>query len=151
MSFKKTSQVYPAGKYYVGDICYALSSTVYELIWGDEHNYEEGTYEATYKNNTNTFTVAHTKFGDGVYLDDIKNLEFNVDAGNIGIVPLELCNPKNIKNNSIQGGHIIESSTEIEFNAFEGIFLVTYNNNTNMIIIDTSDLGEDETSDENDE
>ena len=151
MSSTKISQTYPAGQYYVGDICYALSSTVYELIWGDEHKYEEGTFEATYKDTTNSFTVGYTKFGDGVYVDNIKDLEFIVDAGNIGIVPLELCNPKNIKNNCIQGGHIIDSLTEVEFSAFEGIFLVTYNDNKDVIIVDTSDMGSDETSDEDSE
>lgn len=142
---QEVTSSYPAGKYYIGDICYALSSTVYELQWGDIHKYNPGTFEIKYKGNVGKFSVNHTKYGDGVYLDTSKGLEFIVDAGVIGIVPLDLCNPKNInKQGIIEGGHIIESTTPVEFSSHDGIFVVSFNNNTDMIVLDTCDIEDDE-------
>jgi hypothetical protein len=147
----EVNQTYPAGKYYIGDICYALSSTVYELQWGQKHNYAIGTHEVTYKDITNTFTVNSTKWGDGLYLDELSSMDFIVDSGTIGIVPINLCSSKNIKDGKIEGGHIIESSTPIEFNSQDGIFVIGYNGNSDMIIIDTGDIDDDNDTDTKEE
>lgn len=147
MANTTVSHVYPAGKYYIGDICYALSSTVYELVWGDEHNYKPGTYSATYKGHRGEFSVAHTAYGDGLYVDPRSGLDYTVDSGSIGIVPYNLCSPKNIKDGVIAGGHFIESSTPVQFQSHGGIFVITYNDNKDMVILDTADLDDDSDDD----
>ena len=145
----EVAHVYPAGKYYIGDICYALSSTVYELVWGDEHKYKPGTYSATYKGETNQFSVAYTAYGDGLYVDPRSERDYTVDSGSIGIVPFKLCSPKKIKDGVIKGGHFIESTTPVQFHSVAGIFVITYNDNRDMVILDTADLEDD--SDDEDE
>ena len=32
------------GRYFIGDICYALLEEIYDKIWGDEFCYDEGQY-----------------------------------------------------------------------------------------------------------
>lgn len=130
------SATYPAGKYYIGDVCYAVSKQISEQ-WENKYNNTEGTYVFSYNDIQNAITVAFTKYGDGTYMDDISKHEYCVDSGTIGIVPFDLCNPRYIKDNKIQGGHFIESTTPIEFKANDGIFVIGYNDNRNMIIIDT--------------
>ena len=139
---EEISAVYPAGKYYIGEICYALPNKVYEQ-WGKTYNYDEGTYVFSHKGSQHTLTVARTKYGDGFYMDEISKIDFAVDSGTIGIVPFDLCDPKNIKGDVIYGGHFIESTSPIEFRSHDGIFVVGYNENRNMIIIDTEYSVED--------
>jgi hypothetical protein len=141
------SATYPAGKYYIGDVCYALDKKVYHNQWGKTYNYKPGTYVLSFNGNQQALTLAHTKYGDGVFVDDINKDVYNVDSGLIGIVPWDLCSPKNIKNNQIKGGHFIESITPIEFKSQDGIFVIGYNDNRNMIIIDTQ--CEDDDNEEN--
>ena len=130
------SATYPAGKYYIGDICYAIDEKVGDQ-WGQQYDYAEGTYVFSYNGRQHTLTVARTKYGDGFYVDDISKKEYAVDSGTIGIVPFDLCSPKYIRNDEIYGGHFIESSSPVEFQSRNGIFVIGYNNNKNMIIIDT--------------
>lgn len=136
---------YPAGKYYIGDVCYALDDKVYQKQWGECHKFAVGTHVMSYNGIQNAFTVNHTVNGDGTYLDERSKLEYSVDSGTIGIVPYDLCSVKNINNNEIVGGHFIESTTSVEFYSQNGIFVIGYNNNRDMIIIDTNWFaGEDE-------
>ncbi len=127
---------YPAGKYYIGDICYAIDEKIYDQ-WVKNYNCAEGTYVFSYNGSQQTLTVATTKYGDGFYVDDISKKEYAVDSGTIGIVPFDLCDPKNIHGDVIYGGHFIESTSPIEFHSRNGIFVIGYNDNRNMIIIDT--------------
>ena len=129
---------YPAGKYYIGDICYALNTKVYHRQWGRTHKYDKGTFMVNYNGILYTFSVNYTRFGDGTFNDNVNNLKFTVDSGTIGIIPLNLCDPKNVKGGKVQGGHIIESSTPIEFKSKEGVFVIGYNNNSNVCIINTN-------------
>lgn len=135
---------YPAGKYYIGDVCYALDDDTYRNQWGKTYNYATGTYVFSVNGKQDALTLAHTKYGDGVYVDDISKNEYYVDSGTIGIVPFELCSQSSIKDGKIFGGHFIESTTPIEFKSLDGIFVVGYNENSNMIIIDTQCNDEDD-------
>lgn len=78
------STILPPGKYYIGDSCYALPDFVYENIYGPK--YEEGVYE----HNGLEFVIGYTAYGDGLYNSNDHH-EFCVDAGNISIIPFELC------------------------------------------------------------
>ena len=32
----------PPGRYYIGDICYALKNEIYDNIWGDKYDFSDG-------------------------------------------------------------------------------------------------------------
>lgn len=147
-TMSEVKATYPAGKYYIGDICYALDSKTYHQQWGKLYHYDKGTFQVQYKNIVKTFSVNHTKFGDGVFMDTANQLRFLVDSGTIGIIPIDLCDTKKIENDMMQGGHIIESKTSVDFRSNEGVFVIEYNNNNKMIIIDT-DTTEDEIDSDN--
>lgn len=76
----------PKGTYYIGDPCYLFD----ESSWGKViaiTNYfkEDGRYDIFGKK----CFVGGTKYGDGTY-DDNYGREYGVDAGLIGILPIEL-------------------------------------------------------------
>ena len=92
-----STHTFPAGKYYIGDLCYALGDEYYENIFGG-FGYEDGLYQ---QNNSNHFFfVASTSFGDGLYVGSDGN-EFGVDAGILSILP-ESMMAKN------DGGHVYD-------------------------------------------
>lgn len=73
--------------FYVGDICYALSDKMYQEEWGGKHHFQEGCFEVM--DSGLSFAVGYTAYGDGCYADN-KGHKYPVDAGCIGVVPLEL-------------------------------------------------------------
>lgn len=90
----------PAGKYYVGDLCYVIGddsvwSEVCELTmpWNPETketDYTDG--EFTLKDGRR-IVIYSTKFGDGVYNSNI-GTEHSVDAGIIGAMLESECDKK---------------------------------------------------------
>ena len=66
------------GKYFIGDICYALEKDIYRQIWGDKFQYQDGCYEDF------GFAVAGTMYGDGCY-NGTDGVSYSVDAGVLGI------------------------------------------------------------------
>jgi hypothetical protein len=84
----ETSFSAPAGDYYIGDLCYALPSDVYDKIFGGTV-YSPGLYQLS---NGGFFLVAHTSCGDGAY-KGTNGREYLVDAGIIGIASLNVCRP----------------------------------------------------------
>ena len=66
------------GKYFIGDICYALEKDTYSQIWGDKFQYEDGCYKDF------GFAVAGTMYGDGCYNGN-DGVSYCVDAGVLGI------------------------------------------------------------------
>lgn len=127
---------YLAGKYFVGEVCYALNHDVYYKQWGKLYQYASGTYVIAYKGIQSNITVAHTAYGEGNYVNNVNHLEFQV-LGTIGIVPYNLCDRKKIKNNKIRGGHFIESYSPVNFKAKDGVYVIQYNDNHDMIVINT--------------
>lgn len=137
---QQVNHTYPAGEYYIGDICYALSDEVYQKQWGDKYKYACGTHEMTHDGLRNVLSVNHTTYGDGTYTDTSNNIDFEVDSGTIGIVPITLCDPQNIIDGKIKGGHIIKSITPVMFKSNKGIFEVVFNYNIMKIHIDTNNI-----------
>lgn len=86
--FATTATVLPAGRYYIGDLCYALKNEIYHGVFGDTA-YSEGLY----KMSDEQFFVSRTKYGDGSY-KGTNGFEYGVDAGIIGIASTLLCNPE---------------------------------------------------------
>lgn len=73
--------------FYIGDICYVLDDAIYHGVWGSA-DYADGEYHVP--DTDFGFAVVGTKYGDGCY-DGLFGDHYGVDAGVIGIVPLELC------------------------------------------------------------
>lgn len=84
--------------FYIGDICYALDEDVYHGVWerqvrdgdgwkdSDSPDFQGGSFVYDYL----TVGVARTAHGNGCYHDATDSMDFPVDSGYIGIVPLEL-------------------------------------------------------------
>lgn len=73
--------------FYVGDLCYAISTQLYAQVWGVQNGHGDGVF--TDPETGLSFAVAGTVFGDGIYCGSDRS-SFCVDSGSIGIVPLEL-------------------------------------------------------------
>ena len=115
--------------FYVGDICYAMADKDYHKEWGKKHGYEDGVYEVRgYK-----FAVAGTG-EDGDY-EDREGHSYTVDAGNLGILPLELCETNDTAKLNQLGRYI--QAKHAEFKAENGIFDI-YFDTGKMVYIDTN-------------
>ena len=129
--------VVKSGKgFYVGDVCYVLGDRVYHGEWGRMHSYADGVWEDP--KTGFSFAVAGTAYGDGSYFDG-EGHEYGVDAGVIGIVPLELVE----KESGLELGRVFEGSGEAEFEADDGVFYIRVNGG-NYVIIDTKEEEEED-------
>jgi len=104
----------PAGKYWVGDLCYVMHDEwdeVCGLFFKDrtDHGCNEG--EFTLKDGRR-FVSYNTKYGDGGYYDQHGN-EYAVDAGLIGCILVEDIDLTCTKNN-FNGGHIVEFTSDFD-------------------------------------
>lgn len=114
--------------FYIGDICYVLSDDIYDGVWGGIGQYQDGEYAT---GDGNKFAMASTAYGDGCYADDYGNV-YGVDAGVLGLVPLELV----AKQNGVQWGAVFEGKGEATMVAKDGEFEFTLPNGR-KIKIDT--------------
>lgn len=116
----------PAGTYYIGDICYVLDDDTYE---------EMEDIDGLCTNGEQIIGFFPTAHGDGCY-KDTKGRTYCVDAGNIGIVPIELCNPK-----YVHFGTVITIPNEFDFGSTDGhtIWLDDPVNSDNSFQISTDD------------
>jgi len=103
--------------FYLGDICYVLGEDVYDGVWGKE-GYEDGYYEDP--KSGFGFAVAGTAYGDGSYFDG-EGHEYCVDAGVIGLVPLELVE----KEDGLELGRVFIGGGYADFEADNGLFCAT--------------------------
>lgn len=74
--------VVPAGKYFLGDPCYAVPNRLWDKLLGSCKFFAHCVGEVDGHN----VLGFNTAYGDGVYEDQFGN-EFPVDAGLIGLVP----------------------------------------------------------------
>lgn len=116
----------PPGKYYIGDLCYALSDDIYDRIFG-RYDYESGIY--THNNGKDFFLVDNTAYGDGCYPSS-DSKEFAVDAGIIGICPASLADKGG------DGGHFYTFDAEVRCSFKSGRF--TFYSGRKTLVIDTT-------------
>lgn len=114
---------FKAGKYYVGDLCYAVSDENWDQLL-DDTDYLEAD-NMTYKG---VPIWAHgTAYGDGGY-KDLQGREYTVDAGIIGVMPYEV-----VDGDSITGGQVIDFPNDFSVSYRNGKFLI------GDIVINTAD------------
>lgn len=104
---------FKAGKYYVGDLCYVISDDNWDKLL-DETNYLEDE-NISYKG----FPIwcNNTAYGDGSFKDN-KGRNYSVDAGIIGVMPVEAMDETS------SGGNIIEFETDFEADYCDGTFYI---------------------------
>ena len=106
----------PAGRYYVGDLCYVMHPQWDEFcdktIIG--HNCSDG--EVVFENGVKVAQFG-TAYGDGCYVDQIGN-EYGVDAGLIGCIRVEDINDPT---SNAEGGNIIEFTSDFECYSENGV------------------------------
>lgn len=130
---KTHKYIAPAGEYYIGDLCYAVESQVYDTIFGSLGGYDSGLYKE--KGTEHFFLVANTFAGDGrYYATDGK--EFCVDAGIIGICPKALCKQDG------NGGQFYTFKDPVRCHFQNGIF--EFRSGHIRLTIDTSGNEDDE-------
>lgn len=102
----------PAGKYYVGDLCYVMHEC-WDEVCGlffrgrNDQGCNEG--EFTLKDGRR-FVSYNTKWGDGGYYDENGN-EYSVDAGLIGCIRVDDINFTE-EGNCMNGGEVWEFQTD---------------------------------------
>ena len=139
---------FPAGQYYVGDLCYVMHPEWDELcdimfsrddylegrIMFSEDDYLEG--ELTVQNKR--IFLASTAWGDGNYADNVGRA-YGVDSGNLGIIAVADIAESELPN--LIDGHVIEFTEDFIVTAQHGRF------NFGNILIDTG-YNEEEEQDE---
>lgn len=125
---KMTKYTLPAGRYYIGDICYALEENIYMDFWGTKNNFQDGKY--VYK--SYNFIVHSTYYGDGWY-ESNSDVRYAVDAGNIGMVHEKLFDTKKLKRMTMLGTHY-------SIHTFTGDISFEYDNGTFMIDCDADNF-----------
>ena len=128
MKDKITGKIKSEKGFYVGDICYVLADDTYHGVWGGA-GYEDGIYEVP--GTDFSFAVAGTAYGDGTYFDDGGHA-YDVDAGCIGLVPLELVDKETC------GGQVFDIPGEAYFEACDGVFEIELPDG-DTVLIDTAD------------
>ena len=104
----------PAGKYYVGDLCYVMHDEwdeCCELFFAGRSDHGCNTGEFNLKDGRR-FAIYSTAFGDGYYPTNC-GANLGVDAGSIGCVRVEDIDTKNPDNNTSLG-HIYRFENDFE-------------------------------------
>lgn len=100
---EKSKHTFPPGKYYIGDLCYALNEDIYDKVYGGQ-GYEDGHYSS----DLGQFMMFGTG-GDGEFKGS-DGYAYPVDAGHIGIASLACCNPEK----DIYGGKVFTFDKPVE-------------------------------------
>jgi hypothetical protein len=110
----------PAGKYYVGDLCYVMHPQWDEFceITIKDHDCYDG--EFTLKNGVK-FATYGTAWGDGVYFDQ-QGRQYGVDAGLIGCILVSDINDPEAAPEI--DGHIIEFEEPFETSYSDGTIFI---------------------------
>ena len=127
--------------FYVGDICYAMRRDLYHDYWGSKLGFESGIH--TIPEIGFAFAVDNTAYGDGTYRGS-DGFEYSVDAGVIGVVPLELATRRQYED---EDGRVFAQAGNATFRAEGGVFDIMLPDGT-AIHIDTTNEYDEEDDDE---
>jgi hypothetical protein len=109
---KGVTATLPAGRYYIGDLCYALKDTIYQGVFG-ENGYAPGHYKIV----AGEFMIGRTAYGDGSYLGS-NDFTYGVDAAIIGIASMSVCNPEE----EVYGGTLHTFTEPVKCTFKNGLF-----------------------------
>ena len=134
----KSTVTFPAGEYYIGDLCYVMHAE-----WNDVCNrlHQNERVESAFSiADGRTIFIASTAYGDGKFCDDRFGV-YPVDSGTIGVIALNDISADDQKN--ITSGTVYTFNSEFNITAEGGIF------NIGGILIDTKYNPYDEEEEEN--
>lgn len=134
----KVSATFPAGEYWIGDLCYVMHpewNEMCDLFFAGRGDGGCNEGEFNLADGRRVF-AANTAYGDGFYQDN-SGRGYGVDAGLLGIIAVQDISEKERENN-LDGGHIYTFTKEFEVSAEDGFFMF------GDIIINTDDDEEDE-------
>ena len=134
---KNTTATLPAGRYYIGDLCYALKRSVYMDVFGGNGN---GYLSGHYKMDDGEFLVDRTAWGDGSYFGS-NNYAYGVDAAIIGIANISICCPEK----DVYGGTLHTFTEPVKCSFKNGRF--EFSSGSWYLEIDTTYQGDDDRSD----
>lgn len=103
----------PAGKYYVGDLCYVMHEE-WDEVCGlffagrNDHGCNEGEFQLK---DGRRFVSYNTKWGDGGYRDQYGK-EYSVDAGLIGCIRMD--DISDGERDHVDGGHVVVFTHDFE-------------------------------------
>lgn len=121
-----------AGKYYLGDPSFVLHSKIFDGIWGNVYNYENGKYNI----NSFDYAVHNTHKGDGKFVDTKARI-YNIESGVLALVHIDLIEDINLCK---KHGHIFNFTNKIIFIYDAGIFYIK--SGKKIITIDTRNIDE---------
>ena len=129
----------PAGRYYVGDLCYVMHPQWEEFcdITISGPSVEDGEFEL--KNGVRFATLC-TLYGDGTYEDQFGN-SYPVDAGLIGCIRVEDISDETA---DLTLGNVVDFEEEFEVSSDNGILYLGH------IVINTGDEEDDYFDDDED-
>lgn len=130
--------VLPPGKYLIGDPCYHVPDEQWDPVL-TESDFFEGQCWSSFKRDdggTGTVVAFGTMYGDGSYSWGRRH--FGVDAGLIGIIPLDDIDPTKV---DLGLAHVIEFETPVVCSESGGI--ITFG----FVEINTGDSASDEDDD----
>jgi hypothetical protein len=84
---KNMNKMFPAGKYYIGDLCYISNDHGGPIDWNEFCKIEEDGSKVTLKSGL-TIWWSSTAYGDGCFPSNV-GMNFGVDAGLIGVCPVQ--------------------------------------------------------------
>jgi hypothetical protein len=128
----------PAGKYYVGDLCYVLHDEWDEccdLFFENRNDHQCNEGEFTLKDGRR-FATYNTAYGDGGYFDE-QGREYSVDSGGIGCIKLldiDLVSGSNY----VDGGQVIDFPNDFETAYQDGKIIIGH------VVIETDPEYKDE-------
>lgn len=133
-----TTTEFPAGTYWVGDLCYVLHAEwdeVCELFFAGrtDHGCNQG--EFTLKDGRR-FVAFNTAHGDGTYYDN-RGRDYSVDAGLIGLIKFDAIDLHN-EDNYTDGGQVIAFTAPFTCECEDGFMRF------GSIAIDTDSVHEDD-------
>lgn len=118
----------PAGKYYVGDLCYVFPDPEWGIFFHDAQDQApEGQHwsaitEGAFEVDSKCFWYHSTAFGDGGYEDQNGHM-YCVDAGIIGIIPFELAQYSDLED-LLNLGNVVTFDSEVVCKYSDGTFFI---------------------------
>lgn len=121
MGFKRgaTEVTVPPGRYIIGDPCYHVPDDQWERVLDESGLFNAQCWATftTFDGRTGHVVAFSTAYGDGIYSDD-EGRRYPVDAGLIGLIPLDDVNPQEL---NLSCANVIEFKTAVTCRERDGL------------------------------